>query len=325
MHSRVGKLIGILVVLVLAAGAFFLFQDDLPAATSDKPAVRSVTDSAGRTVQIPVRPQRVIVLNPSNLDLYYAAGGSVVGKPTTEALSPALKEKVKDIPALGTTASPSLEKLVALRPDLILGVNVPPHHQLLPVLDKAGIPILLQTLNDYQQILDTLAFYGELTGKPEQAAKTIADIQARYKQITDKGHEKTNTEALIVWGSTESFSMATSRSFSGDLLKRIGGRNVADTAETLGTRMGYAPLSMEYVAKKNPDVILLITHSSDQKVGEKFRDELAKHPAWQGLKAVSNNRVHQLPYNLFAVNPGTQVIEALTVLEQLVFPEVKGQ
>lgn len=325
MHSRVGKLIGILVVLILAAGAFFLFQDDLPAATSDKPAVRSVTDSAGRTVQIPVRPQRVIVLNPSNLDLYYAAGGSVVGKPTTEALSPALKEKVKDIPALGTTASPSLEKLVALRPDLILGVNVPPHHQLLPVLDKAGIPILLQTLNDYQQILDTLAFYGELTGKPEQAAKTIADIQARYKQITDKGHEKANTEALIVWGSTESFSMATSRSFSGDLLKRIGGRNVADTAETLDARMGYAPLSMEYVAKKNPDVILLITHSSDQKVGEKFRNELAKHPAWQGLKAVSNNRVHQLPYNLFAVNPGTQVIEALTVLEQLVFPEVKGQ
>lgn len=324
MHSRVGKLIGILVVLVLAAGAFFLFQDDLPAATSDKPAVRSVTDSAGRTVQIPVRPQRVIVLNPSNLDLYYAAGGSVVGKPTTEALSPALKEKVKDIPALGTTASPSLEKLVALRPDLILGVNVPPHHQLLPVLEKAGIPILLQTLNNYQHILETLEFYGELTGKPEQADKAIADIQTRYKQITDKGHEKANTEVLIVWGSTESFSMATSRSFSGDLLKRIGGRNIADTAETLGARMGYAPLSMEYVSRKNPDVILLITHSSDQKVGEKFRNELAKHPAWQGLKAVSNNRVHQLPYNLFAVNPGTQVIEALTVLEQLVFPEVNG-
>ncbi|SDF46016.1 ABC transporter substrate-binding protein [Sporomusa acidovorans] len=320
MHKRIGVILSILIIAMLAGG--MIFQDDLTGKQTDTANLRSVTDSAGRTVQIPARPQRVIVLNASNLDLYYAAGGSVVGKPATEALSPEVKEAVKSIPTVGTTANPSLEKLVALKPDLILGVNIPPHHNLLPVLEKAGIPILLQTLDNYQQILDTLRFYGELTGQPEQAAGAIAGIEDAYRKVIAKKRTGPAPKVLIVWGSTESFNMATPRSFSGDLLQRIGAENIADTPDTVSAKMSYVPLSMEYVAEKNPDVILLITHSSDEKVGEKFRNELAKHPAWQGLKAVMNNRVHILPYHLFAVNPGTRVGEALVLLEQLVYPEV---
>lgn len=321
MRNRSGAILSILIIVMLVGG-MFLFKDNFAGKQVEKEVLRSVTDNAGRTVQIPARPQRVIVLNPSNLDLYYAAGGTVIGKPTTEALSVELKEAVKSIPAVGTTANPSLEKLVALNPDLILGVNVPPHHNIIGVLDKAGIPILLQTLENYQQILDTLQFYGELSGHPEKASKTIADIEAAYQKVISKKRAQPVPKVLIVWGSTESFNMATPRSFSGDLLKRIGAINIADTQDVLSTKVSYSPLSMEYVAEKNPDVILLITHSSDKEVSEKFRNELAKHPAWQNLKAVKNNRVHILPYHLFAVNPGTRVGEALTLLDQLVYPEV---
>lgn len=321
MHKRIGIILSILIIVMLAGG-MVLFQDELTGKPADTAILRAVTDSAGRTVRIPARPHRVIVLNASNLDLYYAAGGNVVGKPTTEALSPKVKEAVKSITEVGTTTNPSVEKLVALQPDLILGVNVPPHHNLLAVLEKAGIPILLQTLDNYQQILDTLRFYGELTGQQEQAAGAIANIEDAYRKVVAKKRIGSAPKVLIVWGSTESFNMATPQSFSGDLLQRIGAENIADTQAAVSAKMSYVPLSMEYVAAKNPDVILLITHSSDEKVGEKFRNELAKHPAWQGLKAVTNNRVHILPYHLFAVNPGTRVGDALALLEQLVYQEV---
>jgi iron complex transport system substrate-binding protein len=314
-----------LVIGALAVGMVLVFRAEMPAMQSDQAVMRTVTDNAGRTIQIPARPRRVIVLNASNLDLYYAAGGSVVGKPTTEALPDAVKAAVKSVPAVGTTAHPSLEQLVALQPDLVLGVNVPPHHNLIPALEKAGIPIMLQLLENYQQILDTLRFYGELTGQPERAAKVIDGIETEYRKATDKNGARPAPDALIVWGSTESFNMATPSSFSGDLLRRIGAKNIADGQDTLSAKMNYAPLSMEYVAKRDPDVILLITHNSDARVGEKIRDELARHPAWQGLKAVSNNRVHPLPYHLFAVNPGTRVGEALAVLNQLVYPEVAAR
>ena len=322
--SSLAKITSGLVVALLAIGLVLIFQKELPAKQLDRLAVMVVTDSANRNVQIPVHPKKVIVLNPSNLDLYFAAGGTVIGKPTTEALPPAVKEAVKAVPAVGTTANPNVEQMLALRPDLILGVNIPPHHNLLPVLKKAGIPILLQTLESYQQILDTLRFYGELTGQPQQAASAIASIESTYQKVVakQKASAKPSPKTLIVWGSTESFNMATPSSFAGDLLQRLGANNIADGQDALSAKMRYAPLSMEYVTKANPDVILLITHSSDEKVGEKFRNELAVHPAWQGLKAVKENRVHQLPYHLFAINPGTRVGEALEVLSALLYPEV---
>lgn len=321
MNSRIGRIIGILIMGALAVGAVLSLQTQTPAMQPASTAMRTVTDSAGRVVQIPIRLQRVIVLNPSNLDLFYAAGGRVVGKPTTQALPDTVKTAVAAVPEVGTTANPNVEKLIALKPDLVLGVNVPPHHQLVPVLEKAGIPILLQMLDNYQQILDTLRFYGELTGRPEQAAAIIKGIEDDYRRLMANKGAKPAPEVLLVWGSTTSFQMATSKSFAGDLLRRLGAHNVADSQAGLSAKMSSVPLSLEYVSKSNPDVILLITHSSDTKVGEKFRAELAAHPAWQGLKAVSNNRVHQLPYHLFAVNPGTRVGEALAVLERLVYPE----
>ncbi|QDR78984.1 ABC transporter substrate-binding protein [Sporomusa termitida] len=308
--------------LLLVVSILFLLKGQAQPADNQAPARYQVTDSAGRQVEIPRRPQRVIVLNASNLELFYAVGGTVVGRPTTEALPEAVKAAVRQVPAIGITPNPNIEQIVALRPDLILGVNMPFHHNLIPVLNKAGIPILLQALENYQQIIDTLHFYGELTGQPEQAAAVIAGIEARYETVVKNTKNHPAPKVVIVWGSPESFHMATARSFTGDLVKRLGAVNVADAGDHSGGQMGYVPLSMEYVAKQNPDKIFLITHSPDEKTNGKIRNDLVNHPAWRGLKAVATNQVHLLPYNLFAVNPGTQVGEALTVLAGFLYPEV---
>lgn len=310
-----------IIVLLLTASTLLLFKAQ-PQAGSQSAGRQVVTDSAGRQVEIPRQPQRVIALNASNLELFYAAGGTVVGRPSTEALPAEVKAAVKEVPTIGITPNPNIEQIIALKPDLILGVNMAFHHNLLPVLDKAGIPILLQSLDNYQQIIDTLYFYGGLTGRPQQAAATIGRIQSHYETIINSAQNRQAPKAVIVWGSPESFNMATSRSFPGDLLKRLGAVNVADQGDNSGGQMGYIPLSMEYVAKQNPDMIFLITHSSDEKISEKFQNELAGHPAWRGLKAVGANRVYRLPYHLFAVNPGTRVDEALTVLAGFLYPEV---
>jgi iron complex transport system substrate-binding protein len=319
------RMTGGIIILLLAVSGFFLFRGQSEPVVNQLSARYGVTDSAGRQVEIPRQPQRVIVLNASNLELFYAVGGKVVGRPTTEALPQAVKEAVQQVPTVGITPNPNIEQIMALKPDLILGVNMPFHHNLIPVLDKAGIPILLQSLDNYQQIIDTLRFYGELTGKLDQADVQINQIQSRYEEIMNHNKDRVVPKVVVVWGSPESFNMATSRSFSGDLLKRLGAVNVADQGDDGGGQMGYVPLSMEYVAQQNPDMIFLITHSSDEKINEKFRNELANHPAWRGLKAVKSDQVHQLPYRLFAVNPGTQVGEALTVLAGFLYPEVVKQ
>lgn len=325
MRKNISKMTVGTIIILLAVSVLFLLKGQSQTVVNQGAASYRVTDSAGRQVEIPRRPKRVIVLNASNLELFYAAGGTVVGRPDTGALPPAVKAAVQQVASVGITPNPNIEQIVALKPDLILGVNMPFHHNLIPVLDKAGIPILLQSLDNYQQIIDTLHFYGELTGHPEQAAAVSDTIKSRYEAIIKQNKNRPAPKVVVIWGSPESFSMATSRSFAGDLVRRLGAVNVADQGDDGQSHMGYVPLSMEYVARQNPDIILLITHSSDEKVGDKFSSELANHPAWRGLKAVENKQVHRLPYSLFAVNPGTQVGEALTVLAGFLYPEVTSQ
>lgn len=313
-----------IIVLLLAVSALFLFKQPLPQPVTSQTGERYVvTDSAGRQVEIPRRPQRVVVLNASNLELFHAVGGTIVGRPTTEALPPEVMAAVREVPAVGITPNPNMEQIMALKPDLILGVNMPFHHSLIPVLDKAGVPILLQSLDTYQDIIATLRFYGDLAGQTQQAENIISKLEADYAAIASRNKERPAPKVVIIWGTLESFHMATSRSFAGDLVKRLGAVNVANQGDDGGGQMGYVPLSMEYVARQNPDMIFLIMHSNDEKTSAKFRAELTNHPAWSGLKAVAANRVYQLPYRLFAVNPGTQVGEAFAVLSDFLYPEVK--
>lgn len=300
-----------LVLIALVIWSFGWKQNAAPAAVVPK---KEVVDSAGRRVMVPVRPQRVVALNASNLDLYYAAGGTVIGRPTTVALSAELLGQIRDIPQIGETSAPNLEKIMALRPDLILGVDVPFHHMLLPALEKAGIPILLQTLPDYGKVLETIRFYGTLTGNQQKTGSSLAEIERKVGNAKQKTIGKPAPRVLVVWGSPESFNMAMPTSFVGNLVEMLGGINVAAGASPTADKNPYMPLSLEYVARADADVILLVTHGADDRVNEKFRKELASHPAWQGMKAVRAGRVHKLPYQLFAVNPGTQVGIALELL-----------
>ena len=120
--------IGIITALLcLAAAAAFLLW---PRA-QDPPEQKelTVTDSTGRTVTLPSHPERVVILNPSNLDLYVAAGGAenIVGKPTSQTLSETVKEKTAAAEEVGIIHQPDIEKILALQPDLVIGTNVPFH------------------------------------------------------------------------------------------------------------------------------------------------------------------------------------------------------
>ena len=320
----VRKIIGIIIVLVLLAGSFLVFGQKSRNAERIY-SLRTVTDGAGRQVSVPEHPQRVVALNASNIDLFISAGGTLIGRATTGTLPPAVRAAVQAVPMIGLPPNPSLEKIVALKADLVLAANISPHHVLVSVLDKAGIPVLLQTLENYQQVLDTLRFYGELTGQPDKAAAEIARIEDQYHAAMASTRGKPAPKVLILGGTTESFSMAQSTSFAGDLVKRLGGVNIADQAENAAPSGGYAPISLEFVAKANPEVILFISHCADAKAEEKFRSELARNPAWQGIKAVQQNRVHKLPYHLFAVNPGTQAGEAVALLAGLLYPDKRDE
>lgn len=316
MNSTLRKLIFIVICLIAVGGAFLASRQENGASDRENEAI-TVTDSTGREVVIPAHPKRVVLLNASHFDLYYYAGGgeTIVGKPTSEALSDEVKEGTKSVQEVGVIHNPSVETILNLQPDLVIGINVPFHQQLIPTLEKADIPVLIKSLDTYEDVLETLAFYGELTGRKDTAQAKIEEIKTDYKEAVTKAEGKNPPKSLMIWGTLDSFSMATSKSFAGNLVYRLGGNNIADSIDSVAKdNSGFIPLSMEYIATQNPEVIFIVTHGDPKAVKTGLDNTLGANPLWQDVSAVKNGRVYVLPYQLFAVNPGTRIAQALNIL-----------
>ena len=102
---------------------------------------------------------------------------------------------------------------------------------------------------------------------------------------------------------------------AGNLIYRLGGNNIADNINSAAKdNSGFVPLSMEYIATQNPEVIFIVTHGDPGAVKTELDNTLGENPLWQDVAAVKNGRVYVLPYQLFAVNPGTRIAEALNIL-----------
>lgn len=280
----------------------------------------TMIDDAERKVEFPLNPARIITLNTSNMELLYAVGGKTVARPDSRSIPQALYEQVKHLPSIGQTPNPNVEKIVSLEPDLVIGINMAFHHAVIPPIERAGIPFLMLSINSYADILEKLKFYGKLTGNQQKASEVITTIEQRVAGIKAKVSTKKPVKTAVVWGSPESFNMALPTSFAGNLVYLLGGINIAEGITPLLGRSQFAPLSMEYLLIKDPDVVLMITHGDHTKVAQKMVRELENHPAWQRLRAVQEKRLHVLPYQLFGVNPATRVGDAVEHIANLMYP-----
>lgn len=246
------KVIKGLILLFVAAivGVVFMFMQQNDRST-EQATTRQVTDSLGETADIPVHPKRVVFLNVSNMDLYVAAGGksTIVGRPTTHSMTEKLQQEVGDIPEVGIIHSPNVEKILELQPDLVIGVNVPFHTKLRETLQQNGIPLYINSLDNVEDTERTLTFYGELIGNEKQASEQIQKIQRECDDAVAAAQGKEKPKVLLMFSSPDSANMATAKSFSGDLVRRLGAVNIADNDGD--AESAYVPLSMEYVLNSN--------------------------------------------------------------------------
>lgn len=301
--------VGIVVACLVFLAGWMNFHEYESAQPS---TMRTVVDATGTEIQIPTHPKRVVILNIANLDMYYAVGGKVVGKPKSSYYSKDLMAATADVPSIGGLHSPSIEAIIGMHPDLVIGVNVPFNTNLREMLGQANIPLYINNLNTYEDVVDTLRFFGELIGHEDVANVTAKRAEDHYNKIVALTKEETGPQSLIIFGSPGSFSMATNTSFSGNLLKTLGGHNIADRDSSLAG--DYVPLSMEYIIKENPEVIFFISMTPKPDSIETFKRDMLESSAWQDISAVKTGRIYYLSGGLFALNPGTPINEALDIM-----------
>jgi len=282
-------------VLAGLAAAFLLFAGATAPALALSPDIptRTITDSSGRTVEIPQHVGRVFTAGPPAAVLLYAlkpeAMTGWVRPPRAEDL-PFLLESVRSLPELGRLTgrgdTVNLEVLLAAKPDIILdfGTISDTYRSLADrVQEQTGIPYLLID-GSFANTPAALRLVGEIVGAEEQAERLAAYAErtfATVDAVLAKVPEDKRPHVYLARG-PEGLETGTRGSITTEIIERAGGINVVGQSGG-----GLANVSLEQVIAWAPDTIVTL--------GKAFAGNAAKAPEWQAVPAVASDRIFRAP------------------------------
>lgn len=255
--------------------------------------------------------KRVVVLELSLLDETLALGITPVGiasNQTVEGSNPAyLDSKIQSTPSVGTRQQPNLEKILSLKPDLIIADSNFQAHLKHKLKTIAPTVMMNGILGTPQQQMNNLLKLGKIFHREQRAQKIVARFERDYKKMIALGQKH---KATVLIGFAEDnglFNALTKNAIATSILQSLGKTNLM-THYAASQAM---PITVEKILADNPDsIILLVTHNDD---GIKIAKRLMSNPLWSQLKAVKNHHVYIMSRNLWAIDHG---VYAMTLMLQ---------
>lgn len=267
----------------------------------------------GRKVTLPAEPQRLISLSPGNTEILFALGlgPRVVGVDNYSDYPPEAAQVAK----IGSFAEPNLEKVVALKPDLVLATDM--HEQAVRKLEELGIPVAVVLPRTVDQVLKSIAWVGRAAGVPDKADQLVSRMQARLAKVDAKVQAIPADQRPLVYYEVYSDPLMSAgpNTFIGQLIVRAGGRNIAQDAQT-----DYPKFSPEAIIQRNPEVMIFPRFHGTASLTV---EQIKARRGWAGVRAIQTGRVYGVDANIIS-RPGPRVVDALEELARLLHPEVFG-
>ncbi len=234
-------------------------------------ALSCAAPAGGRSSNVP--PKRIVSLSPSLtaeiIDL--GARDAIVGITTFQ---PPVGRKVA---VVGSLINPSIEKIVALRPDLVVLSEEDGAVQNVPMLNRLDVPTRVFARNDaYPAIRDNYLLLARVVGREREAMLRLGEYRARLDSITHRD----GASGIAFFVSYSPLVTVSGRSFMGAVIRDAGGRNVYEDIST-----PFPLVSMESLVARNPDMIVIMRDGSEND----FMRALARYGA---MKAVAAKRVY---------------------------------
>jgi iron complex transport system substrate-binding protein len=213
---------------------------------------------------------------------------------------------------LGSSHSPNLERLAASRADLVIA-DERLHKALQPKVRAAGAEAFFVRGDSVDGTLEGLLQVGRRIGVEKEMSARIGRTRSALSSVALRRPVST----LVLFGAPGSFLVVTPETWLGDLLGKLGFRNVATASLGKETVPGYLALNEEVIASLQPDLVLLVTHGNPKEMEQAFQRMTREKSAWRGLDDARLG-VHVLAPGLFAANPGLRMEEAARHLVGLV-------
>lgn len=287
---------------------------------SGQTAYLTIKDDLGRTISLAKKPEKVVVLSPSFLELLYAVDGKAVGRPTSTAKIGIEAEKLQVVPEVGFVYNINVEKVVSLQPDLVIAMQGL-HEKLIPILESSKIPIIILKYKTYDDVFEKIALMGEIAGTKDKAQNLTQSMQSKLQDVSKKLPDKT-TKIAILHATAKSVTLELENSIAGNTAKFLRLKNIAAGSRPIDDGADNAPYSLEKLVENDPDMIFVVTMGDAAKIEKTMRDDVESNPAWATLRAVRDKKLVFLPSELFLLNPGLRTPEAAAYMAKLVYPEI---
>jgi iron complex transport system substrate-binding protein len=279
----------------------------LLAATVGAGQMRRVTDLAGRTMEVPADPRRVVALAPSATEIVFAIGRQdrLVGVSRFSDTPQAARA----LPKVGSYVHLDLERIVALKPDLCLAIRDGNPKAVVDRLEAMRIPVYAVDPRDLESVMETVTALGDLLNAPDAARRLVEDMRRRIATVDARIAGVVHRPRVFLQIGMAPIVSAGSSTFLHELITRAGGVNTA------AGQTAYPRFSQEQVIVLAPEVII-ITSMDREGLFEQARAEWRR---WPQMPAVANNRIHIVDSNCLD-RPSPRLVEGLEALARLIHP-----
>jgi len=257
---------------------------------------------------VPTDPERIIVLTNEATDMALALGITPVGAVRSWSGEPYydyIADDMADVPVVGDEMQPSLERIAALKPDLIIGSQVR-QEQIYGQLSAIAPTIFSDTIGETWQ--ENLRLYGQALNREANAEKLLAAWDARVADLQEKFGDR-DIQVSLVRFLPNAARIYLRDSFPGQILEEVGLDRPPSQDQP-----GFAQeVSLEQIPQMNGDVLFYFTYTGegDNQAPETITTPWTSHPLWMQLDVVQSGKVYPVSDVVWTMAGGVQAAHLL--------------
>jgi len=296
MTSRISRFISTVLFLTFLSGS-------LCHASTQK-----LVDEVGREVTFPFPPKRIISLAPNITEILFSLGldEEIVGV----SMHCNFPEKAKTRARVGSYISLDFERILSLRPDLVVATGAGNTRDMVERIERFGLPTYVIFPKNVDGILESIIHLGKVVDREKEAIDIARDMKRRRGRVIELTRGLPHPRVFLQIGEAPIVTVGRG-SFADDLIRLAGGENIAGKEKKMYPRFG-----MEEILKRSPEVILI---SSMNPKGD-YEKVVHEWTRWKMLPAVKNGRIHLIDSDLID-RPSPRIIDGLEEIARLLHPE----
>ena len=258
-------------------------------------------------------PSRVISLVPAVTEMLFAigAGDAVIAVSSYDTFPP----EVKSRPKVGALVDPDFERMLSLRPDLVIVYGS--QTDLMSRLDRARISYFQYAHAGLPDITQTIRAVGERVGRGPSANGLADRIERELEEIRRSVAGRPRPKAVLLFGrepgSLRNVYASAGVGFMHDMLELAGGTDIFGDIKRQNVQA-----TTEMLLARAPDVIIEV-HPAAGWTPARIKTEMNAWRGLPGLPAVKSGRIHILADDRLMV-PGPRIVEAARLLRSFLHP-----